>query len=111
MIIGGDEGQQCIEEFKVVAFYRFAHIAAGAQFQQDVVAAFADGHEDREEEDHDDDPFGEGYPGNDGAAFDAEDESGGKQNEVEDGDGFQPQGIAEVYEKIDAEDEKRIYRG
>ena len=111
MMIARNEGQQDIEQFEVVSFYRFAHIGPGAQFEQYVVAAFADGHEDRQEEDHDNDPFGERYPGDDGACLDAEDKSGGKQDEVEDGNRFEAERIAEVNQKIDSRGRKRIYPG
>ena len=61
-----------------------------------------------EQEDHDHDPFGERYVGYDGAAFDAEDESGGKDHDIEDGDGFQSQGIGQVDHEIDSQYEKEF---
>ena len=105
---GADQCEQDVEEFQVIAFYGFPHIGARADLQQDVVPSFTDGHEDGQQEDHDDDPFGEGDKGDNGAAFYTEDEADGQEHDVQDGDGFQAQGVAQVHQEIDAQHEEEF---
>ena len=104
----GDGGEHRVEKFEVIGFYGLPHVGAGYLFQEKIVTAFADRHEDGKEEDHDDDPFGKGYIGDDGTGLYPEDESDGEDEDVEDGDLFEAEAITEIEEKIEGEYECEI---
>jgi hypothetical protein len=105
----GYEGQEGVEKFQVIAFDGFPHVSAGVQFQEYVVPSFANGHEQGQEEDHDDDPFGEFYVAYYGARFYAKYETCGQQDDIQDGNGFQAEGVPEVDEEVDGEYEDEFF--
>ena len=97
-----------VEKIEVVPAHGFAHFHAGIHFQQHVVPAFGDGHKKGDKESHDDQPFGGVYLGDDRACFYAKYKTCRQDEDIQDGDIFKTEGISQVDQEIDDQDEQKL---